>query len=182
MIAQAAALNKQSNLNSFFDVTAGNGTYAPRNRKAFSSKRLQQVISDFRSKRKRDSASLTPVLTSDSRTDSASEEEVAPTYKRKKTVTKGKGKARTSTPGGSRRGRERGAPRGHGSSPRKSRATHSDNDDNVPTSSEDGSPEIPPDTVIASLRPRPKPRPAFKGAREAADEPQKPTTSSSTDT
>lgn len=45
---QAAAMNKQGNLNDFFDVTSGNGTYAPRKRQAYASKRLQQVVSDWR--------------------------------------------------------------------------------------------------------------------------------------
>ncbi|KAG1750845.1 hypothetical protein EDB19DRAFT_2009468 [Suillus lakei] len=39
---QAAAMNRQGNLNSFFDVVPGSGSYAPRKRQAYGSKRLQQ--------------------------------------------------------------------------------------------------------------------------------------------
>ncbi|KAG8954224.1 DNA repair protein rad2 [Tulasnella sp. 424] len=46
------ATNKQSNLNSFFDITAGTGSYAPRQKQAYASKRLQKVVSDFRKKGK----------------------------------------------------------------------------------------------------------------------------------
>ncbi|KAH8829812.1 PIN domain-like protein [Flagelloscypha sp. PMI_526] len=45
---KASALAKQGNLNEFFDISAGSGTLAPRQRQAYSSKRLQQVISDYR--------------------------------------------------------------------------------------------------------------------------------------
>lgn len=45
-------MNKQGNLNGFFDVAGGSGTIAPRNRQAYTSKRLQQVVSDYRKKRK----------------------------------------------------------------------------------------------------------------------------------
>lgn len=44
------AINKQSNLNSFFDITAGVGSYAPKQKQAYASKRLQKVVSDFRKK------------------------------------------------------------------------------------------------------------------------------------
>jgi DNA excision repair protein ERCC-5 len=169
---QAAALNKQSDLNSFFDVNVGTGTYAPRNRKAYTSKRLQQVVTDFRNKRKRDSASPTSTPTPHSPSESASEDEATRTNRRK--VTKGKGVAQASTSRGSRRGRGRQGGRG-ASSRKKSRATMSDDhsdDSEFPASGGEGCPEIPPDpVVVARLRPRPKPRPAFKGAREVLDEP-----------
>ena len=37
-------------MNDFVDFTAGSGTFAPRKRQAYASKRLQQVVSDFRTK------------------------------------------------------------------------------------------------------------------------------------
>jgi DNA excision repair protein ERCC-5 len=46
-------MNKQGNLNEFFDVMSGNGTYAPRKRQGYASKRLQQVVSDFRSQQRK---------------------------------------------------------------------------------------------------------------------------------
>ena len=45
---QTNALNKQGNLNEFFDITAGSGTFEPRKQQAYTSKRLQQVVADFR--------------------------------------------------------------------------------------------------------------------------------------
>jgi hypothetical protein len=60
---QAAALNKQGNLNEFFDITVGTGVYAPRKRQPYASKRLQQVISDFRGGqvKRRDALSISPL-------------------------------------------------------------------------------------------------------------------------
>lgn len=58
---QAAALNRQNNLNEFLDISAGSGTHAPRRNRAYESKRLQQVISEFRKKNKQRSGSNTPV-------------------------------------------------------------------------------------------------------------------------
>ncbi|KAG1821643.1 uncharacterized protein BJ212DRAFT_1445185 [Suillus subaureus] len=49
--SQVAAINRQGNLNSFFDVAPGSGSYAPRKRQAYASKRLQQVVTDFRDRR-----------------------------------------------------------------------------------------------------------------------------------
>ncbi|KAG8908001.1 DNA repair protein rad2 [Tulasnella sp. 403] len=45
---QANAINRQSNLNGFFDISAGAGSYAPRQRQTYASKRLQKVVADFR--------------------------------------------------------------------------------------------------------------------------------------
>ena len=46
-------MNKQGNLNEFLDVAGGSGTLAPRRRQAYTSKRLQQIVSDFRSQQAR---------------------------------------------------------------------------------------------------------------------------------
>ena len=51
---QAQALNKQGNLNEFFDVNSAGGVIAPRNRKAYASKRLQQVVNDFREQQRKE--------------------------------------------------------------------------------------------------------------------------------
>lgn len=46
---QAQAMNKQGNLNDYFDVSGRSGApSAPRKRNAYASKRLQQVVNDFR--------------------------------------------------------------------------------------------------------------------------------------
>jgi DNA excision repair protein ERCC-5 len=51
----AQALNKQGNLNEIFGVNSTGGVIAPRNCKAYASKRLQQVVDDFREQRRRES-------------------------------------------------------------------------------------------------------------------------------
>ncbi|KAH7884449.1 hypothetical protein F5I97DRAFT_1812007 [Phlebopus sp. FC_14] len=60
---QADAMNRQGNLNGFFDMAPGAGSYAPRKRQAYGSKRLQQVVADFRKEQAKThgrSTSLTP--------------------------------------------------------------------------------------------------------------------------
>ncbi|KAI9512070.1 hypothetical protein F5148DRAFT_125581 [Russula earlei] len=49
---QAQALNKQGKLNEYFGVNSAGGVIAPRNRKAYASKRLQQVVDDLREQRR----------------------------------------------------------------------------------------------------------------------------------
>ncbi|KAL1673181.1 hypothetical protein EV122DRAFT_294378 [Schizophyllum commune] len=74
--------NKQGTLNSFLDVSLGTGTHAPRKRQAYASKRLQQVVSDFRKKR--------AGLVEDNEEEAENGE---PVRKRRRTVVpKGKGK------------------------------------------------------------------------------------------
>ena len=51
LFLQATSSNRQGNLNTFLDVPSGTGSYAPRKRQAYGSKRLQQVVSDFRRER-----------------------------------------------------------------------------------------------------------------------------------
>ena len=78
---KAQTTNKQGTLNSFLDVSLGTGTHAPRKRQAYASKRLQQVVSDFRRKR----AGLAE--------EDNEGEEGEPVRKRRRTVvSKGKGK------------------------------------------------------------------------------------------
>ncbi|KZP00582.1 hypothetical protein CALVIDRAFT_280525 [Calocera viscosa TUFC12733] len=50
---KAAQANKQGTLSSYFDVSVGSGAYEPRKRQAYSSKRLQKVVSDFRKEQAR---------------------------------------------------------------------------------------------------------------------------------
>ncbi|KZT53232.1 hypothetical protein CALCODRAFT_520157 [Calocera cornea HHB12733] len=50
---KAAQVNKQGTLSSYFDVSVGSGAYEPRKRQAYSSKRLQKVVSDFRKEQMR---------------------------------------------------------------------------------------------------------------------------------
>ncbi|KAG9314986.1 hypothetical protein JVU11DRAFT_4095 [Chiua virens] len=50
---QATYANKQGDLNMFLELESGAGSYAPRRRQAYTSKRLQQVVSDFRKEREK---------------------------------------------------------------------------------------------------------------------------------
>lgn len=59
---QVTSLNKQGDLSEFFSVPSGAGTVAPRKRQAYSSKRLQQVVTEFRREqvKNRDRSASTP--------------------------------------------------------------------------------------------------------------------------
>jgi DNA excision repair protein ERCC-5 len=164
--SQAAAMNKQGNLNDFFDVSAGSGTYAPRKRQAYSSKRLQQVVSEFRSEKAKlqKSNSPTPAISegcTGSGADNDAEE--GPVKKRRKT--KGKGKEGPAEGSTSRKvaGRGRGRGRGRGTT-----AASAGRKKAVPKDSEEDGDEYVGDTgdvvgFVPQLRPRPKPKPAKKG-------------------
>ncbi|KAG6856892.1 hypothetical protein H0H87_012473 [Tephrocybe sp. NHM501043] len=154
---QAAALNKQSNLAEFFDMSAGNGTYAPKKRQAYTSKRLQNVVDEFRRKRRR---SNSPPSDPHSGDDDRGFQP-APAKKRSKDATKGNtGKGNT--------GRTRGGSainstmRGRGG---KVKARGRTSLSKKPSSSEDDNSDSPTVTdevvileVVARLRPRPKPK------------------------
>ena len=71
---QAAALNRQGNLNEFLDISAGSGTHAPRKGRTYESKRLQQVISEFRKRTRQGSGSSTPAPASEHGDDNSQDE------------------------------------------------------------------------------------------------------------
>ena len=161
-------MNKQGNLNEFFNVASGSGTYAPRKRQVYSSKRLQQVVSEFRSEKAKLNKGRSPSpAVSEGSTGSVVDEHAdgEPVRKRRKTGAKGKGKARAEVGDstgkkafGQRRGRGRGTKTAPG---RKKRTTAS-------ADGEDGEDEYVGDTgdvvgFVPELRPRPKPKPAYKG-------------------
>ncbi|KAG7451252.1 PIN domain-like protein [Guyanagaster necrorhizus] len=150
---QASAINRQGNLNGFFDVAAGSGTFAPRRRQAYASKRLQQVVSDFRRKRK---ALVGPSGRVDEGLESGMGEEDTPAKKKPKGSSKGK-KGRE--PASHWRGRGRDRP----NSTRKTSEPSSGEDDEFREEA-DLTVEIP---LSAQLRPRPKPKPIYKGAQES---------------
>ncbi|KAI0303796.1 hypothetical protein B0F90DRAFT_1709118 [Multifurca ochricompacta] len=68
---QLQALNKQGNLNEYFGVNLAGGVVAPRNRRTYASKRLQQVVNDFREQRRKE----TTVNNSDAQGESSSSSE-----------------------------------------------------------------------------------------------------------
>ncbi|KAG6334646.1 hypothetical protein ID866_4442 [Astraeus odoratus] len=116
---QAASLNKQGDLNQFFSVAAGTGSYAPRKRQAYNSKRLQQVVTEFRKEQAKIRGRSSPTSDGgDQASDRASDKEgTPPKKKRKTTVASRKGKRKetepaesvsTTAPAGSRKRRGRG--------------------------------------------------------------------------
>ncbi|KAL1738662.1 hypothetical protein HDZ31DRAFT_69757, partial [Schizophyllum fasciatum] len=96
---QAQTTNQQGTLNAFLDVTGETGAQAPRRRQAYASKRLQQVVSDFRRKR----AGLAGEGQAENE-DEGAENGGEPPRKRRKTAT-GKGRGKTAT---TRKGKGKG--------------------------------------------------------------------------
>ncbi|KDQ57323.1 hypothetical protein JAAARDRAFT_35946 [Jaapia argillacea MUCL 33604] len=168
---QAAAVNRQGNLTEYFDVSSGSGTFAPRKRQAYSSKRLQEVVNKFRADKSNSaSASASPEV------DSGGSDEEPPKKKRKNT-TKAKGKQRGGssasiekkpTKRGASRGRGRGRGgqgKGRGGSAGKNVGSNdSDEFQDVGVEAKASPPPLAP-----QLRPRPKP--AYKGKPPVADDP-----------
>jgi DNA excision repair protein ERCC-5 len=179
-------LNKQGNLNTFLDISSGSGTHAPRQRQAYASKRLQQVISDFRKAQK--SGSSTPSSRSGSVAvqgeyqsgSSGSEEEERPKKRKRKQSTpiasgsKTKGGSRSGVPAKVSRGRGKARVKrnARGENGRKST---SPGDRDLDMSGEDDA--FIPAAVDAvadrdilhefTLRPRPKPKPKQKSQADA---------------
>ncbi|KAJ7761884.1 PIN domain-like protein [Mycena maculata] len=150
---QSGALNKQGDLNGFFEIT-GSGTVAPRKRQAYTSKRLQQVVSDFRKKRKHGSKSP-PAEESDSHSE---DDEPIPVKKAKVAKTKPKPKSGTAPERGTGRGRGRGAKKG---SSRKKAVSKDEGEFQVAEMDTDQG-------LAVQLRPRPKP--AYKGSKADVDD------------
>ncbi|KZV90865.1 PIN domain-like protein [Exidia glandulosa HHB12029] len=57
--AQTGSTSQQGTLSTFFDISVGTGTYAPRKKQAYASKRLQKIVQDYR-KERREKGSATP--------------------------------------------------------------------------------------------------------------------------
>jgi len=124
-------------------VSSGSGS-APRKRQAYASKRLQQVVSDFRSKRKK---ALSGEATEDSPVGSEKEETEEPPRKKAKAKPKAKAKE---TARGTGRGRGRGRSRGGARQTRDSEQV-SDSSEEEYQDGREGPAEIP---LSVELRPR----------------------------
>lgn len=163
---QVAAMNRQGNLNSFFDVAPGSGSYAPRKRQAYGSKRLQQVVTDFRNQQAKRNTS-TPV--SDGADNIVPEDEKEPATKKRKTGVKSRTKTgpvvaqlKTQETGTGRRGKGRGA-RARGSSSKTVQKPESTSgDEYVGNVIDDDGPST---TETSEHRLRPRARPVAKGSR-----------------
>lgn len=150
-------MNKQSNLTEFFDVSAGMGAFVPKKRQAYTSKRLQNVVADFRKQQKFGTSTIASQHESEG---SADEYNQSTSRKRKKMAQggrRGKSKTNAAAVGGKR-------PRGKG---RKQKTTIESEDESPERSgAEDDDAEVTP--LAAQLRPRP--RPAHKGAKPGVKE------------
>jgi len=164
-VLQAQALNQQGNLNEYFGVNSAGGVIAPRNRKAYASKRLQQVVNDFREQRRRATETSKNTGADEEQSSSSSEgdNEVPP----QPTAKRGKARGGSSVgDAGKRRGRGgrgRGSARGARAGPPRKRkrsvtSTSSGGSDGANSDGQD--PPPPPPSGTAS---RPRARPAFRG-------------------
>ncbi|KAJ6513147.1 hypothetical protein C8R45DRAFT_857515 [Mycena sanguinolenta] len=151
---QSGTLNKQGDLNGYFDIT-GSGTVAPRKRQAYSSKRLQQVVSDFRKKRKHSSTSPA-TETPEDESQSDADEEVP-----RKKAKAGKSKAGAAPKRGGGRSRGRGAK--NASSRKKAIAEDEEEFQGDAVDAESG--------PAQAVKLRPRPKPMYKGVgTESIDE------------
>ena len=146
--SQSGSANKQGNLSSFFDIPTGGG--APRKRQAYSSRRLQQVVADYRAKRA--SGSGGALSGEDSEHD---DDDVRP-----------KPKKRRKTSGVSDRGSARGR-RGRGTGSRgrgKGRKVSAEAEAQLSSDEKDTSSKQVTNLPSAPPKPKPKPRPIRKKA------------------
>ncbi|KAI8980218.1 hypothetical protein BD414DRAFT_114366 [Trametes punicea] len=189
--SQNAAPTMQGNLVGFFDLPAG-GNAAPRKRQAYTSKRLQQVVQDFRKQQaqqqRRGSASATSspapgsALGGDEAGSGSDYEDVVrekdagrPAKKRRTAPAKGKGRTegaavqgggQTSTRGAGQTGRTRGRGRGAKRTSKKRTKTPSESEEEAEEVPAEGRSSGDPAPTVSreelGLRPRPKPRPIYK--------------------
>ncbi|KIK41973.1 hypothetical protein CY34DRAFT_172258 [Suillus luteus UH-Slu-Lm8-n1] len=161
---QATAMNRQGNLNSFFEVAPGSGSYAPRKRQAYGSKRLQQVVTDFRNQqaKRNTSASI-----SDEVDDLVPEDGKEPATKKRRTGVKSRMKIspvaqkRQGTRTG-RRGKGRDA-RARASSSKTVQEPESESGDEYVSNMVDR--DGPSAIETSQPRLRPRARPVAKGSR-----------------
>lgn len=170
---QVTSVNKQGDLNEFFNVTSGAGTVAPRKRQAYGSKRLQQVVTEFRKEQAKDrNRSATPEH-DDRECNAGPATEDIQTKKKRKTAVSRKGKhtqagqtenvTRTTTVKGKKNGGGRTA--GAAKSRKRRHSSSDENSDDRPDGGKrpagaqevhiDSAPSAP---LAVQLRPRVKPR------------------------
>lgn len=166
--SQALALNKQGNLKEYFGVNSGGGV-VPRNRRAYTSKRLQQVVDDFREQRRRETTTAqsddgtreeSSSSSSSSEKDGAGAPPTAPVAKR----SRGRGGFRSK--GATRKSRGRGGARGEraGTSRKRKRSiTTSISGDDPSGSDLRSEPKTPP--LPSGTASRPKARPLYQRAK-----------------
>ena len=185
---KAGAVNRQGVLNDWMglSVAGGSGTMAPRQRQAYASKRLQEVVKDFR-KRRAGEASRSREG-SVGQVEDGSEAEEEPAKKKRKApsgATKGKAKAKpraraTATvdsegPNTQTKKRKapakKGAARGKGKGKKKVDVSEDGDSDDASEFDENGDGTVDVEVPLkVELRPRPKPRP--RPVKRTAGEPR----------
>ncbi|KAH6913322.1 flap structure-specific endonuclease [Coprinopsis sp. MPI-PUGE-AT-0042] len=160
--SHSTTANKQGNLNDFLGVMPGTGTHAPRQRQAYASKRLQQVVSDFRKKRARGVSIRSAEESQDGGAEEGESQVEQGTKKRRKTKAAGgvtaKGK-KQAVPKSSNNTKSKGKAKAKKAKPSEGSAEDSEGDsDGAFSEGASGSVniEVP---LNVELRPRPKPRP-----------------------
>ncbi|TBU33320.1 PIN domain-like protein [Dichomitus squalens] len=184
--SQNASTNAQGNLSGFFDIPLG-ANAAPRKRQAYTSKRLQQVVSDFRKQQARQRNSATPSLADDGDESEfqPSAEAARPAKRRKKSdeaTSKGRGKGKVkgaeiendvAPPARGGNGSGRGTGRGRGgkrTSKKRERPPSESDEDEFVAGDQPPVADLPvPSREELGLRPRPKPRPIVKPPIAVAD-------------
>ncbi|KAH7913580.1 hypothetical protein BJ138DRAFT_1177958 [Hygrophoropsis aurantiaca] len=107
---QAASMNRQGDLNGYLNVATAGGSYAPRKRQAYGSKRLQQVVSDFRKQQAKDRVGASTSPTPEANDTDGDDDR--PPKKRKKKSEPVKGKKLDNPPRKRSTGNRRGGGRG----------------------------------------------------------------------
>ena len=154
-------MNKQSNLSEYFDVSAGMGAYVPKKRHAYTSKRLQDVVADFRKQQKSGSPIITSQHESEGSDNNGDEYNESTSRKKRKVGQKGvrvKGKSNTAAISGRR-------PRARGKSKKQKAVTETEDETSERSDADEDEARSTP--RAAQLRPRP--RPAYKAAKPGAD-------------
>jgi DNA excision repair protein ERCC-5 len=151
---QAAALNKQGTLGNY--VTGGSGSLAPRKRQAYTSKRLQQVVTDFRTKQaelKKQTAAVEHVTGDDPASDNDTEEGPANKKSKGRHVTGKKSKA----DGGSLRAKPGASRKKVRRVPNTANKKAQVNSETISSDEYDGEGIASEEPLKVQLRPRPKP-------------------------
>lgn len=155
-------MNKQSNLSEYFDVSVGMGAYVPKKRHAYTSKRLQDVVADFRKQQKTGSSATASQHESEGSDNNADEYNESTSRKKRKVGQKGlRGKGKTNTAAIS--GRRPGA---KGKAKKQKAAAETGDETSERSDVDEGEARSTP--RVAQLRPRP--RPAYKAAKPGASE------------
>ncbi|KXN88602.1 DNA repair protein rad13 [Leucoagaricus sp. SymC.cos] len=164
----------QGSLSEWVTARTGNNfdvaSLAPRKKEVYTSRRLQQVVADFRKRRKASSVAPSNSGSGSGQNDEVEEIDEEPVKKRQRKTKSGS----SSRAGKTRQGKDRGRGGAAGSSGRakKGKGRTGDDDDYSEGEEKDGGEnvEVRVETPAPELRPRPRPRPVTKRNLDPAAE------------